>query len=226
MKKLLALLLAALLACSVAFATEETEEVSPYRPIHISLWGNPASGYEWSCEFENNGVLEAPMSEYVEATENGGTYEYYFGVRGAGRAQIIFNYGISWGMSAPEQSIVCNVIVDEDGRAQVRWAAMYAGDNTIMVRLPGNPTTGWDWNYVNEPNGMVSLTSESYQAYDASLEGAGGEITYLFHVEKPGETVLVFNYANMWDPYAAADESYCVALNVNEEMEISMTIES
>ena len=224
MKKLLALIMAALLCCSVAFATEPDADTG-YAPIHVSLWGNPASGYEWTCEYENNGVLEAPMQEYVEATENGGAFDFYFGVRSPGKAQIIFNYGISWGVRAPEQTVICTVHVDDEGKSVVRWTSMYSGDNTIMVRLPGNPTSGWDWYYEPDASGIVSLTGESYQPYEPGLEGAGGETTYLFHVEKPGETVLLFKHTSMWDPYATANETYCVALNINEAMEISMTIE-
>ena len=224
MKKWLALLIAALMLCGTALATEEN--ASEFDPIHISLWGNPSSGYEWTCEYENNGVFEAPMQEFVQQSEDGsGTYEFYFGILNPGKAQIIFNYGVSWGMTAPEQSVVCNVHVDEDGNAAVRWTSMYSGDNTIMVKLPCNPTSGWDWNYESDNSGVVTLTSESYSAYVPGLEGAGGEDTYLFHVEKPGTAVLLFRYANMWDPYAAAEETYCVSLTINEKMEISMTID-
>jgi len=43
-------------------------------------------------------------------------------------------------------------------------------------------------------------------------------------VEHPGETVLMFNYSNLWEPGAAAQESYAVVVTANEEMEISISI--
>ena len=69
--KLAAALALLMLLCCCAIA-EETQ----FDPAHVSLWGEPASGYEWTCEYEDNGVLAAPMQDYVPGAEGtpGGKY--------------------------------------------------------------------------------------------------------------------------------------------------------
>ena len=223
MKKLAALILAGLcLIAGMALA-----EAPAYEPLHFSLWADTAAGYEWTCEYDDNGVLAAPIEEYVDDGTGSGAWEYYFGVLESGKAEIFFNYGVNYGVTMPEQNIICTVLVDEQGQNTVRWAEVYSDDHMLVIKLPGNPTTGWTWSYQGESEntGMVTLLSETYEVDNPHLEGAGGNMTYLLHVDKAGETVLLFNHANMWDPTAAAQESYAVVVYANEDMEISISVE-
>lgn len=217
MKKLLALL-AVICLLSVSACAEVN-----FQPLKFSFWGDSAAGYEWTCEYDDNGVLAAPIEEYVDDGSGSGAWEYYFGVLKSGKAEIIFNYGVNFGVAMPEQSITCTVMVNEQGANTVRWTEVYSDDHMLVIRLPGNPTTGLGWSYQGESEnaGMVTLISEEYESNDAFLEGAGGVTTYQLKVEKPGETVLMFNHSNMWDPNAAAQETYAVVVTANEEMEIS-----
>lgn len=221
MKKLavLSIIFCLLLGCALA-------EGAAYEPLHFSLWADTASGYEWTCEYDDNGVLATPMEEAVEQAE-GSTYEYYFGVAKPGDAEIIFNYGLAWDLSAPVKSIICSITANEDGTVTVRRAETYSDDRLIEITLPCNPTTGWSWSYQGESEGtgMVSLLSENYEADNPHLEGAGGNMIYQLQVDKAGETVLLFNHANMWDPTAAAQESYAVVVYANEDMEFSISVE-
>lgn len=220
MKKLIALLAAVCLLCGAACA-----EVN-YQPLQFSFWGDAAAGYEWTCEYDDNGVLAAPIEEYVDDGTGSGAWEYYFGVLESGKAEIFFNYGVNYGVTMPEQNIICTVLVDEQGQNTVRWAEVYSDDHMLVIKLPGNPTTGWGWSYQGESEngGMVSLVSEEYNPTDAYLEGAGGVTTYQLKVEKPGETVLMFNHSNLWEPNAAAQETYAVVVTANEAMEISISV--
>jgi len=222
MKKLFVLMLALCMLCGAAFAQEAVE----FEPIHISLWMDSDAGYEWNCEFDDNGVLTAPMEEITTEGENmGAVHDFYFGAMQPGRAEIIFNYGVAWNVSVPEKTVICSVNVAEDGSNSVYWSECYSDDHMIMVVLPSNPTTGWNWTYQEDVSGMVTLVSEDYAPTDDNLEGAGGYLTYQLKVEKPGDAVLMFNYSNVWDPGAAAAESYSVIVSANEDMEISMTVD-
>ena len=219
--------LAAALALLMLLCICASAEEAQFDPVHVSLWGEPASGYEWTCEYEDNGVLDAPMQEYVEGTDgaSGGSYDFYFGVRAPGRVHLMFNYGVSWGIEPPVRSALCTVTVREDGTQDVCWAECFTDDRMVEVRLPSNPTTGWNWGYAGDSAGTVTLLREDYAPYFEDLEGAGGVTTYELQVDAPGETLLLFNYANMWDPFAAAEESYVLRLMVSEEMEISMSVD-
>lgn len=218
-KALIALLVALCMTLSCALAEQAVVE-----PLLFTLWGDNSEGYEWSCDYEDNGVLEAPFVEYVE-TENGLGYAYSFGVQAPGRAQIVFNYGANFALSMPERTMICTVIVDENGGCTVRRAERYSGDHIIVVTLPSNPTTGVNWNYEEDPTGMVTLLSEEYVPLDAYLEGAGGHTEYTFRVEKSGESLLLFDYADMWNPDAEAQETYAVLVSANDAMEISLSVD-
>lgn len=219
-KGLIALLVAVCLLLPCALAEQAVE----YEPLLFTLWGDNSEGYEWSCEYEDNGVLEAPFVEYME-TENGVSYEYNFGVRAPGRAQVVFNYGANFALSMPERTMICTVIADESGACTVRRAERYSQDRILVVNLPSNPTTGVNWNYEEDPSGMVTLVSEEYTPLDEYLEGAGGNTEYTFRVEKSGEALLLFDYADMWNPDAEAQETYAVLVSANDAMEISISVD-
>lgn len=202
------------------------EQSGGFAPLCFSFWADGDAGYEWVCEYENNGVLDLPMQEIVGQGE-GCNYEFNFGVLAAGEAEIFFNYGVNWEVRMPERTVICNVVVDAQGNCAVKRAEIYPDDQMLVFSLPSNPTTGWSWNYQgeSEDGGMVSLVSEEYTPIDAALEGAGGNTVYQMKVERPGETVLLFNYSNLWSPDAAAQETYAVVVTANDEMEISISVE-
>lgn len=219
--RLVSAILIALLLLSFASAEEGFE------PLLFSLRGNLSRGYEWTCEYQANGVLSAPMEDFIADTEGGdGIFEYHFGINSPGEAQIIFNYGPTMGISAPEQTVICSVNADESGETAVFWAQTYADDHTIMFILPANPTSGMNWNYAGDDSGVVALLSEEYASEFEYLEGAGGWITYLFRAEKPGKTLLMFDYCDMWNPFAAAEHTYAAELIVGENMEISLAVDT
>lgn len=222
MKKIALVLALVMLLSSAALA----EQAAGFDPLRFTLWADTAAGYEWTCEYDNNGVLATPLQETVEQGE-GSNFEFYFGVLKPGKAEIIFNYGLNWEVSVPERSIICNTTVDEAGKCAVKWAEIYPDDHMLVFTLPSKMTSGWSWTYQgeSEDGGMVTLVSEEYEPINSLLEGAGGNTVYQMRVERPGETVLLFNYSNLWEPGAAAEETYAVVVTANEEMEISISIE-
>lgn len=220
-KRIIALVALIMLACAAT-----AEQAAGFEPLCFTLWADSAAGYEWTCEYEDNGVLAAPLQEIMEQGE-GSDYAFNFGVLSAGQAEIFFNYGLNWEVSVPERSIICNVDVDEGGNCSVKRAEVYPDDQMLVFTLPSKPTSGWSWVYQgeSEDGGMVSLVSEDYTPIDTALEGAGGNTVYQMRVERPGETVLLFNYSNLWEPTAAAQQSYAVIVTANEDMEISISVE-
>lgn len=217
---------AAALALLMLICCASAEEAQ-FNPVYISLWGEPANGYEWTCEYEDNGVLAAPMQDYVEGGEGapGGNFEFYFGVLKPGRASLTFNYAATWSIEPPVRSALCTVTVHDDGTQDVRWAESFSDDRLVEVRLPTNPTTGWGWSYAGDSAGILTLLREEYAPLYEGLDGAGGNTTYELQVDAPGETLLIFDYTNMWDPFAAAEESYVLRLSVSEDMKITMSVD-
>ena len=221
MKKFLAFIIAcALITCCAAFA-----EDNGFEPLRISLWAED-NAYEWTCEYSAGNVLSEPMCEYIADEDGvGGTYEFHFGVLGSGKAYMVFNYGVSWGIDAPLKTMICCAEVDEDGNVRVRSAECFNDDDVIVVKLPCNPADGWGWNYETAESNMITLLTEEFKPYDDAIETAGGISEYEFRVTEPGTAFLLFNYANMWNPYDAAEETFVLVVAANEDMQISLNIE-
>lgn len=92
----------------------------------------------------------------------------------------------------------------------------YADDETItvnvktpefVINLPANPTTGFQWSVVKYDHGLLTLSSSAYEKPKTNLIGAGGQMHYVFQLNKgkavPENTVLKFKYGRSWEPKTA-----------------------
>lgn len=216
MKRAICLALAAFLLMTGALS-----ETIAFAPLRFSFWGDPAQGYEWSCGYQENGVLSAPVENYVESSGGmGGDFTFQFEILSPGRAHIAFNYGPSDSLSVPSQTALCTVLAREDGTSDLFWARRYGDDHSVEITLPA-AAADLQWRYVSEENDMARLVS---QEFEEGADGSAGSARFLFSIEQPGATVLRFEYLNPWDPDAAAGQSYALDLTVNAEMEISMAV--
>ncbi len=68
----------------------------------------------------------------------------------------------------------------------------------IVVRLPANPTTGYDWKPVSVTAPVLTLIGLSYAA-PRGVVGAGGTDTFRFRATKTGQQRLQLNYARPWE---------------------------
>ena len=68
---------------------------------------------------------------------------------------------------------------------------------TVSVILDENPTTGYGWTFVMNPDGIIREVSSDYVQDPGSenLMGAGGKRTWLFEGIAQGDTALRFTYA-------------------------------
>lgn len=76
--------------------------------------------------------------------------------------------------------------------------------NSFVVKLKANPTTGFQWNVIQFDKQLMSLTSSQYQKPQSNLIGAGGQMLFTFTLNKlknrPEKTNIVFKYARSWEP--------------------------
>lgn len=84
----------------------------------------------------------------------------------------------------------------------------------IKCVLPSNPTTGYDWIVVEDPEQTVT-SNYIADANAAGLAGAGGVTEFLIQVQKPGAYKFVANYARSWetdvDPIAVFSQVWMVS---------------
>lgn len=195
-------------------------EAVSFAPLQFQFWGDSTQGYEWSCGYQDNGVLSAPVESYAAAANGlGGEFIFSFEVLSPGRAHIAFNYGPSDGLSLPSQTALYTVSVGEDGSRDLFCAQRYSDDRSVEITLPA-PPAGFEWHCVSEDNAMVRLVSQT-----SGNNGEGEVATRLLYVlEQPGATVLRFECVDPWNPQADAQLRYALDLTVNAEMEISMAV--
>jgi inhibitor of cysteine peptidase len=76
----------------------------------------------------------------------------------------------------------------------------------LVVRLPGNPTTGYRWSLVDSAGGVLKLDGlPTYVAGETATNvvGAGGTETWTFATEREGQQHLCFEYRRPWEEQAS-----------------------
>jgi inhibitor of cysteine peptidase len=99
---------------------------------------------------------------------------------------------------------------------------------TVRITLPGNPSTGYDWQVAQGAAGYLKLVGEPTFKAESSLDGAPGMITYTFKALKAGDTVLVMKYAQPWEKDQPATETAAIAIRVvakGDSPNVSVTLE-
>lgn len=97
----------------------------------------------------------------------------------------------------PKQSEV--VLTEKDTGATVD---MRSGQ-TLQIRLAGNPTTGYNWQRVDQGQNILETVGEAARyepdAHAAGMLGAGGTVNWNFRPVKAGESLLRFEYCRPWE---------------------------
>jgi inhibitor of cysteine peptidase len=66
------------------------------------------------------------------------------------------------------------------------------------IRLESNPTTGYAWQVVDQPE-VIDLVRSAYEAPDTSLVGAGGVEVFVFEGASAGSGELRLEYVRSFD---------------------------
>ena len=79
----------------------------------------------------------------------------------------------------------------------------------LMVALPGNPTTGYGWAPIEEPDFLARLEGVEYLPATA-LVGGGGTFFFRYEAREEGVGVLAFAYLRPWEEEGAGSFSVTV----------------
>lgn len=93
---------------------------------------------------------------------------------------------------------------------------------SFVITLPANPTTGFQWSVVRFDKDLLTLRSSSYEKPKTNLIGAGGQMNFIFGLQKkksyPDNTLIVLKYARSWEPNTATLKSVQVNfIKANED---------
>lgn len=76
--------------------------------------------------------------------------------------------------------------------------------NTVVIHLEANATTGYQWFVKNYDHGLLSLNGSQYLSPKKTIMGGPGTMIYSFivnpHVARPKNTNIIFLYRRPWEP--------------------------
>ena len=89
-------------------------------------------------------------------------------------------------------------------------------DGELIVRLKGNPTTGYTWAWELEGECLTEIEQENYlpDETDEAMDGVGGIFEYRFAPASDGTATLHFRYERSWENEDPA-ERYDVTVTVS-----------
>ncbi len=88
--------------------------------------------------------------------------------------------------------------------------------NTSVVQLKGNPTTGYTWTAESFPPDIVEITQEFVQGGKPGMTGAPGVFYFTVTAVNPGNGMIVFEYRRPWEK-KEPEEKHCYTVTVTSE---------
>ena len=89
--------------------------------------------------------------------------------------------------------------------------------DTVIVRLAGNPTTGYSWTQLaGDAAVLVPAAEEPAYSSEAAegVVGAGGTYTFSWTAQAAGTTTLELAYRRPWETDVAPIETFTVTIEV------------
>ncbi len=86
----------------------------------------------------------------------------------------------------------------------------------ILIKLPSNPTTGFDWYVEKLPDNIEAIGAKTYISSnsDKNVVGAGGITEFTFKAVKSGEGTLVLIYKRNWEGVSSENQQFEIKINV------------
>jgi inhibitor of cysteine peptidase len=103
------------------------------------------------------------------------------------------------------------VVTEEQNKAVV---TVQQG-NIITVKLPENPTTGYQWNLTTTPG--LQVMDDTYVSSDTTgkLMGAGGTRIWEIKATAPGEQKINAVYMRTWEPVTGNETRFSMTVMVS-----------
>ena len=112
----------------------------------------------------------------------------------------------------------------EEQPAEEAWYELDEESRVLTVRLPANPTTGYEWNVnISDPAALELLTMEyTGDEADAQMVGVGGQWVASFYstLEGTGEVDLTLTYQRAGEEAAGEQRLIKIAIGENNQLQV------
>ena len=103
------------------------------------------------------------------------------------------------------------VVIEKDGEG--REYAVDPGE-TVILRLPENPTTGYRWEVEFLDNSILGPPVSDFSTSGEPSVGAGGIRTFTFETRSPGATPLRMILKRSWESKQQAADHFEITVQV------------
>lgn len=107
--------------------------------------------------------------------------------------------GVSTAM--PDVPRNATVLTEADNKGSI---AIEQNSN-LVIKLPGNPTTGFSWSVVSYDSDVLELGRHEYFAGATNRIGSGGAFVFYFNAIGSGETTVKLKYSRPWEKDSGGD---------------------
>jgi inhibitor of cysteine peptidase len=87
----------------------------------------------------------------------------------------------------------------------------------ILVKLEGNPTTGYTWELDKDVSSGLEQVGEPDYSADSSAIGSGGIFRFRFKAVEAGEHTLQLKYWRTFEPDTPPIETFGLKINISEK---------
>ncbi len=209
----------------------ETFEVVEGRDIVVRLPGNPSTGYSWEVATTDK-TFGYPVTDSFTPSDSGagsdGIFEFVWKTDGVlsvvGSHTVTMDYLRSWEDEAIDTftftvDILSSgdpgsgpVVVDETGHDTT--VDVIEGRD-VLLRLAGNPSTGYEWTITSTDKTFGYPASEEYLPSDGAV-GSGGVYEFLWKTDGAlsmvGAHTVALEYRRSWETDSA--DTFVFTVNV------------
>lgn len=93
---------------------------------------------------------------------------------------------------------------------------VHSNDYAFIIKLPANPSTGFEWTIKHYDKTVLNLNKQTYQAIQSGRVGAGGVMVYCFSRKHDAlystSTTIVFRNARAWEPASLGTLEYITVM--------------
>jgi inhibitor of cysteine peptidase len=114
-------------------------------------------------------------------------------------------------LAAAQEKPMADILITQADRGQERQALP---GQRVLIQLPENPTTGYQWQIEAFDPGVLSASGSDFAAASGGRLGGGGLRTFVFTALAPGGTPVRLVYRRPWEPKAQAGEAFEVRIHV------------
>ena len=87
-------------------------------------------------------------------------------------------------------------------------------EQTLVVELPENPTTGFRWAIARNDEETLALRDSDYSPAAGVGVGGGGRRTFTFVARKPGSVILQLKLWREWEGDSSITQRFGVTIDV------------